>query len=606
MVDFPLSRRKRPLPAVPVMLAIVAVLGLGAIDPPVAAARLAWNGPLAPDTAGPAPAHYAAIDCALVSQCTAVDETGGEVTFDPKNGAVLGVGTVDPGAQAVYAVTCPSASQCTAVDLAGKEVTFNPRLPASLSARRLVPDHHALLGIACPSSDQCTAVDQDRNEFTFDPRKPGRARGVPLGTQLGTGITGIACPSVARCVVVDGAGEVAGFNPRSPGRPKAVQVLNDAAVGVACPSASECVLASAGGERITFLLDPSNARPSLKPGTISGARVDTTQPTALACPDSTYCVMVDSGGRAVEFDPAGSGATSSGVIAAGQSMSGVACATPAQCVAVDTAGDAFSGSGKLPRTPVATRRPRVSGVARQGRRLRGSARGWSGIRTSLRLQWVRCSRRGRACRAIAGANELSYKLTAADAGHTLRLEEQAANQAGLGPVVVSSPTGQIHGLPAGPTVTHLSLSGLTGGRPRLEFDVRASVWGPRLQRVNVWLPPGLSASRPGRRAVGLPFVAFGTGTRASGLWAGSFAVLQGGRGVELASDPAAEVLHVDLRGGLTATHRLVERARRHLRTKLTLTASIPGTAHGRTLHTEVPLTVGLRHRKAPPVRVKKG
>jgi hypothetical protein len=585
------------------MLAIATVLGFGVIAPPIASARLAWKGPLAHDSAGPGPTHYAGVACALVSQCTAVDETGDEVTFDPRSGAVLSVATVDPGAQAVYALACPSDTECTAVDLAGNAVTFDPRLPASRSSRRLTRTGDALLGIACPTTDQCTAVDQDRYEITFDPGESGGPRHVLLGTELGTGITGLACGSVTRCVVVDGAGEAVGFNPRRPGRPRPVQVLNDSAVGVVCPSATECVLASSGGERVTLALGPASAAPSLKQGTISNARVDTAQPTALACPDSTYCLLVDSTGHAVEFDPGGSGATTTGVIAAGQSLSGVACVSPALCVAVDSAGDAFSGAGKLPRTPVATRRPSVSGVALQGHVLRGSARVWSGVRTSLRLQWLRCSRRGRSCYSIPGATDLSYRLTAADAGHRLRLFEQAANQAGRGPAVVSALTEQVRGLPAGPTVSHLSLSGLGRGQPRLAFELRASIWGPRLRSVRVQLPAGLSARRSGSGFGPLPFEAFGTGSEIGGLWAGSFAVLRGGRGVELTSDPAAEVLRVDLRTGLVAARELIERARRHVRTKLTLTVSIAQSA-GQTLRTAALIALGIRSSAAGPVKVR--
>jgi hypothetical protein len=584
-----LARQKRLVLGLPVILAVATVFGFGVIDAPIAAARLMWSGPLAHDGAGPSPAHYAAVACARASQCTAVDETGDEVTFDPKGGAVLSTAAVDPGARAVFALTCPSAWQCTAVDLAGNAVTFNPRSPASISSRQLARNR-ALLGVACPTIRQCTAVDQDRREITFDPGKPGSRRGVSLGIQLGTGITGLACPSVTRCVVVDGGGEVVGFNPRSPGRPKPVQMLNDSAIAVACPSAAECVIASAGGDRFTFTMNPTTVRPTLKRSDVSNARVDTTQPTALACPSLTYCELVDSAGHAIEFDPGGSGATNSSLIAGGGSLSGVACATPAACVAVDSAGDAYSGAGRLPATPVATGRPKVSGVALQGRLLRGTARGWFGVRTSLRLQWVRCSSRGRFCRSIDGANRLSYRLTAADAGHTLRLVEQAANEAGLSHAVASAPTVQVRGLPAAPTVTDLSLTDVVTGRPQLAFDVHASIWGPTLRSVRVWLPTGLSARPVRARAGSLPFEAFGTGSRVGGLWAGSFAVMRGGRGVVLTSDPAAVALRVNLRSELTATHTLVDRARRHLLTEMTLTASVPD-SRGRIWRTEVQLVV---------------
>ena len=58
--------------------------------------------------------------CTSLNQCTAVDQSGEEVTFNPDN-----AGTPTPSTiatlNALSAVTCPSASQCTAVDSDGQE-----------------------------------------------------------------------------------------------------------------------------------------------------------------------------------------------------------------------------------------------------------------------------------------------------------------------------------------------------------------------------------------------------------------------------------------------------------------------------------------------------
>ena len=61
------------------------------------------------------------------AQCTAVDNTGGEVTFDPITGTVntAGVTSIDQG-RSLNAVWCSSGTQCTAVDANGHEVTFDP------------------------------------------------------------------------------------------------------------------------------------------------------------------------------------------------------------------------------------------------------------------------------------------------------------------------------------------------------------------------------------------------------------------------------------------------------------------------------------------------
>lgn len=420
------------------MLAGALTLGLGVVQPAGAAAELTWRGPIAHDYAVAGTSHYSAVACPLISQCTAIDELGDEVTFDPRGGAITTAATVDPGARVVYSLTCPSAMQCTAVDLDGRAVTFNPQSPAKRASRLLAP-RRALLAVACPSRFQCTVVDSRGDESTYNPWGARRGPHVWLRAEAGSGITGLACPTVTRCVVVDGAGEFVGFDPRAPGRPEPSRLLNDAAIAVVCPAAALCVVAGSRGERVTLAIDRADTKPSLSLRVLSRARVDPVQPDALACPSVTYCVLVDSAGHAVEFDPGGSGATASSLIVADASFSGVACAAPTLCVAVDSVADAFAGAGQLPVLPVAAARPVVSGKPIQGDRLSGSA-DWTGVETSLHVRWERCSRGGSSCHRIPGATGLRYKLTAADLGHRLRLVAQAANQAGFGASVVSVAT----------------------------------------------------------------------------------------------------------------------------------------------------------------------
>jgi len=453
------------------LLVVACLLGSGAVDQASASAELIWAGPVAHDDLGLGPQHYGAVACARTSQCTAVDETGGEVTFDPRTSGVVTAAAIDSGTQAVYALACPTSTQCTAVDLNGRAATFNPRHPTAHHRTRL-SRNQSLVAVACPSRRQCTAVTANRYEITFDPRKHGSARRhVSLRTQAGTGITGIACPSLSECVAVDGAGEVVGFDPRAPGKLKPVRLLNDSAVAVACPSAAECVVVGFGGERITFSMDRVGRTPTLNPNTVSRAKVDTQQPNALACPSVTYCVLVDSAGRAVEFDPGGSRAIATSPVV-GDSLSAVACKTSAACVAVDSVGDAFLGGGRLPAVPVARGLPRVSGMPLQGDLLKGSGSRWSPHATSLHPQWERCSSSGRACREIAGATSLRYRLTAADVGHTIRLVERAANQAGFGAAVVSRATGSVR------------------RRPRSRSGARARVIDAEVPgaAVDSWLP----------------------------------------------------------------------------------------------------------------------
>ena len=57
------------------------------------------------------------------------------------------------GREQLQGVACPSASQCTAVDDAGQLVIFNPEAPGTPTPTT-IDAGHALTGVACPSASQ--------------------------------------------------------------------------------------------------------------------------------------------------------------------------------------------------------------------------------------------------------------------------------------------------------------------------------------------------------------------------------------------------------------------------------------------------------------------
>ena len=137
---------------------------------------VSWSSPLALDRAGGPGQALTGLVCVLVSQCTAVDGIGQELTFYPEVQGSVGLVLVDSGvnhedgAALLTGLACPSASQCTAVDSIGREVTFNPTAPENASATTL--DAAGFLrAVACPTVSQCTAV-EDGREVTFDPAAP--------------------------------------------------------------------------------------------------------------------------------------------------------------------------------------------------------------------------------------------------------------------------------------------------------------------------------------------------------------------------------------------------------------------------------------------------
>jgi hypothetical protein len=264
-------------------------------------------------------------------------------------------------------------------------------------------------------------------------------------------------------------------------------------VAVACPTAAECVAVDTRGNRATFA--PAS------PADVTTASVDAAQPEALQCVTATYCIELDARGTAVEFDPHGTGATSSAAIAPGGVLTGLVCTPSDQCVAVDHAGVAFVGSGRLPALPADESRPSITGRGRERAALTAQTGAWSNAPTSFAVQWQRCTAAGAGCRTIPGATGQTYHPVAGDVGHRLRVSEIASNQSGYAVAsVVSGPTGRIVAVPSPPTISRPALSLTRSGHGTLRFTLTAARFGPQLRGLTVSLPGGLrfSARRTGR------------------------------------------------------------------------------------------------------------
>lgn len=90
---------------------------------------------------------------------------------------------------------------------------------------------------------------------------------------------------------------------------------------------------------------------------------------------------------------------------------------------------AFAGRGSAAQQapPRNDSPPIVSGTPEVGQRLTGTRGEWSGNPTDYNYVWRRCDRNGGSCANISGANGLTYTLTSADAGNTLRFRVEAVN-----------------------------------------------------------------------------------------------------------------------------------------------------------------------------------
>lgn len=91
--------------------------------------------------------------------------------------------------------------------------------------------------------------------------------------------------------------------------------------------------------------------------------------------------------------------------------------------------------------------PTVTGTPTQGQTLVESHGNWTGSPTSYSYQWSRCDSTGNNCTPITGATNQTYKLTAAEAGSTVRVQESATNPYGTSGPATSAQTAVVLPLP---------------------------------------------------------------------------------------------------------------------------------------------------------------
>ena len=322
-------------------LAVAALVVVAPLARPQVASAdpFTWSGAIALDRTGGSHSLNS-VACASSSQCTAVDNAGKEVTFNPASPGSPNPSTLKPG-WVFDSVACPSASQCTAVayGAGGLEETFDPTSGHEVSAPFIDFSGASLVSVACPSVSQCTAVDSGGNEVTFDQTGADNAAGV-TAVDPGHVLNSVACPSASQCTAVDQSGDEVTFDPTS-GTVNAAGVkavdAGRALNSVACPSASQCMAVDSGGNEVTF--DPTS-------GTVNATGVKAVDPgqnlSSVACPSGSQCTAVG-GGNEVTFDPTAPGTPSPVAIVGANSLNGVACSSMSECVTVDSVGNGFAG-----------------------------------------------------------------------------------------------------------------------------------------------------------------------------------------------------------------------------------------------------------------------
>jgi FG-GAP repeat len=104
----------------------------------------------------------------------------------------------------------------------------------------------------------------------------------------------------------------------------------------------------------------------------------------------------------------------------------------------------------LPLGPLSVVAPSIGGTASVGDTLSESHGGWSNDPIAYTYQWEDCDGSGNNCVGVQGATSQTYSVTGSDAGHTIEVQETAANLGGQSIPVSSAPTAIVS---SKPTVT---------------------------------------------------------------------------------------------------------------------------------------------------------
>jgi hypothetical protein len=145
-----------------------------------------------------------------------------------------------------------------------------------------------------------------------------------------------------------------------------------------------------------------------------------------------------------------------------------------------------------PRAPSNVSSPVVYGSTLQGQTLTAAAGTWDRDVTRWGYQWQLCDAAGNNCATLVGASNLTYTLSGADVGHTLRVQVIASNAGGSSAPALSAPSGPVAAVVLPPQYPYI---------PAPQPPTSPQIYSPSYRR---YLPQSRRYRRGGRRYSGRP------------------------------------------------------------------------------------------------------
>jgi hypothetical protein len=369
---------------------------------------------------------FKAVACPAETLCLAVDDAGHMArTLNPTAVAPVWELISRPGN--FTDVSCPSTALCVAVARDASVTSSIDPGAATPTWFREVTGFYPLVGVSCPSTAFCMTIDnQDQSRVStvlgvpYDPDNVAPRWSDPAALPYATVAQAISCPTTGLCAIAGAYGRVAiTTNPgATPTWSLTADPLSFDLADIACPTVGVCIATDYSGAGFVST-NPAAATPAWS-APQSGVGV------TLACATASFCMGTLGPDTSFSTDPASPGEwTPQQALPDNGRLTGLSCAAPELCAAVDDSGRALLRVAP----PANTAPPTLSGTAAVGQTLTAGDGSWT-VLPAVARQWERCDAGGNACAAIDGATGSAFAVSASDAGHTLRVRETAANGGG--------------------------------------------------------------------------------------------------------------------------------------------------------------------------------
>jgi hypothetical protein len=303
------------------------------------------------------------VSCGATTGCVAVDDSGRILAnTDPNTPYSEPWSTRSLSRASLDGVSC-TPGLCSAIETDYPEViTFTAGSALTSQFEGITPTQ-----ISCASADECAVSDSDGAIHVTTDRTGSNATWSDVQlTTTGycekadcsyTPLTGVSCPSTQLCAATDGTDFYASTDTSGDAADWTDSPLPGHADAIDCPTNTMCVAIS--GQAVSTTTDPAAPTPtwtttSLPSVTLplDGYTVRQVAPSSLSCPTTTECVAVDIvAGYTLVGDPTTSAWTLSPLDSTTDqpgddipALTSVSCEPGGTCVAVDGAGNAFTGT----------------------------------------------------------------------------------------------------------------------------------------------------------------------------------------------------------------------------------------------------------------------